>query len=241
MTAAPGRHPGRPGAPAGPPDRATRAAPGCQPAGRTVQAAARAAQPADPPGLRRLPPVGARHPDHRAPALDSGAGRCRALNPSTDRESLTMPVTQAVQTFAGIANENEFYSHHYLAEVFKGDIQARLEGWEAAKKPPAPRSDDSPPRAATSAWRPGRQSGSPALASHAGCATTPSAGSSSAAAARSAAGAGLHAQAPADRTAGRPAGARLGGILAKRIRRRNCSSSRPTSPAPKTRTCSTTS
>lgn len=40
-----------------------------------------------------------------------------------------MPVTDAVQTFAGIANENEFYSHHYLAEVFKGDIKARLDAW----------------------------------------------------------------------------------------------------------------
>lgn len=42
-----------------------------------------------------------------------------------------MPVLDAVQTFAGIANENEFYSHHYLAEVFKGDIKAKLEAWEA--------------------------------------------------------------------------------------------------------------
>ncbi len=42
-----------------------------------------------------------------------------------------MPVLEAVQTFAGIANENEFYSHHYLAEVFKGDIKAKLEAWEA--------------------------------------------------------------------------------------------------------------
>lgn len=39
----------------------------------------------------------------------------------------------AVQTFAGITNENEFYSHHYLAEVFKGDIKARLDAWEAAE------------------------------------------------------------------------------------------------------------
>ncbi len=43
-----------------------------------------------------------------------------------------MPVLDAVQTFAGIANENEFYSHHYLAEVFRGDIKSRLEGWDAA-------------------------------------------------------------------------------------------------------------
>lgn len=42
-----------------------------------------------------------------------------------------MPVLDAVQTFSGIANENEFYSHHYLAEVFKGDIKARLDVWEA--------------------------------------------------------------------------------------------------------------
>ena len=42
-----------------------------------------------------------------------------------------MPVLDAVQTFAGITNENEFYSHHYLAEVFKGDIKARLEAWDA--------------------------------------------------------------------------------------------------------------
>ncbi len=44
-----------------------------------------------------------------------------------------MPVLDAVQTFAGIANENEFYSHHYLAEVFKGDIKARLDAWEATE------------------------------------------------------------------------------------------------------------
>lgn len=44
-----------------------------------------------------------------------------------------MPVLDAVQTFTGIANENEFYSHHYLAEVFKGDIKARLDTWEATE------------------------------------------------------------------------------------------------------------
>ncbi len=42
-----------------------------------------------------------------------------------------MAALDAVQTFAGIANENEFYSHHYLAEVFKGDIKTRLEAWDA--------------------------------------------------------------------------------------------------------------
>lgn len=44
-----------------------------------------------------------------------------------------MPVLEAVQTFAGISNENEFYSHHYLAEVFKGDIKARLDAWDASE------------------------------------------------------------------------------------------------------------
>ncbi|PKO70217.1 MAG: N-6 DNA methylase [Betaproteobacteria bacterium HGW-Betaproteobacteria-16] len=42
-----------------------------------------------------------------------------------------MPVLEAAQTFAGIANENEFYSHHYLAEVFKGDVKASLDAWES--------------------------------------------------------------------------------------------------------------
>jgi hypothetical protein len=28
-----------------------------------------------------------------------------------------MPVMEAVHTFVGITNENEFYSHHYLSEV----------------------------------------------------------------------------------------------------------------------------
>jgi hypothetical protein len=45
-----------------------------------------------------------------------------------------MPVVEAVQTFVGIDNENEFYSHHYLAEVFKGDIKERLEQWAAAEE-----------------------------------------------------------------------------------------------------------
>ena len=32
-------------------------------------------------------------------------------------------------SLTGIHNENEFYSHHYLAEIFTGDIQATLERW----------------------------------------------------------------------------------------------------------------
>ncbi len=33
-------------------------------------------------------------------------------------------------TYIGINNENEFYSHHYLSEVFKGDIKQVLAGWQ---------------------------------------------------------------------------------------------------------------
>lgn len=53
-----------------------------------------------------------------------------------------MPVLDAVQTFAGITNENEFYSHHYLAEVFRGDIKARLDAWEAEEAGQAGESED---------------------------------------------------------------------------------------------------
>lgn len=33
-------------------------------------------------------------------------------------------------TFLGINNENEFYSAHYLAEVFEGDIKDLIQGWQ---------------------------------------------------------------------------------------------------------------
>ena len=45
-----------------------------------------------------------------------------------------MPIAQATQTFVGIANENEFYSHHYLAEVFLGNIRAQLDRWSQAEE-----------------------------------------------------------------------------------------------------------
>ena len=32
--------------------------------------------------------------------------------------------------WAGISNENEFYSEHYLSEVFSGDIKATLDAWQ---------------------------------------------------------------------------------------------------------------
>ena len=49
-----------------------------------------------------------------------------------------MPAAAAAETaatFADIHNENEFYSHHYLSEVFAGDIRETVERWrEAAAK-----------------------------------------------------------------------------------------------------------
>ncbi len=39
-----------------------------------------------------------------------------------------MPAATAA-TFTGIHNENEFYSHHYLSEIFTGDIRATVDRW----------------------------------------------------------------------------------------------------------------
>jgi hypothetical protein len=44
-----------------------------------------------------------------------------------------VPVVQATQTFTGIENENEFYSHYFLAEVFLGNIRAQLDRWNEAE------------------------------------------------------------------------------------------------------------
>ena len=64
-----------------------------------------------------------------------------------------MPVMEAVQTFVGIANENEFYSH-YLSEVLKGDIKS---AWNSglSRKRPIPSSEHH-----TSSWPAGPVSGS---------------------------------------------------------------------------------
>ena len=35
--------------------------------------------------------------------------------------------------FAGIANENEFFSHHYLSELFEGDIKETVKRWNEAE------------------------------------------------------------------------------------------------------------
>ena len=32
----------------------------------------------------------------------------------------------------GIHNENEFFSHHYLSEIFAGDVRETVERWRAA-------------------------------------------------------------------------------------------------------------
>ena len=51
----------------------------------------------------------------------------------------------AIQTFTGIANENEFYGHHYLAEVFKGNIEGLIKSWEAAAEADPQNPDARPP------------------------------------------------------------------------------------------------
>ncbi|WP_242472963.1 class I SAM-dependent DNA methyltransferase [Rhodoferax fermentans] len=63
-----------------------------------------------------------------------------------------MAVLDAVETFAGIANENEFYSHHYLAEVFKGDIKSRLEAWDAHEALHPGEEQERAPAKRLSAW-----------------------------------------------------------------------------------------
>jgi hypothetical protein len=32
--------------------------------------------------------------------------------------------------YAGIVNDNEFYSEHYLADIFEGDIRGEIEAWQ---------------------------------------------------------------------------------------------------------------
>ena len=42
-----------------------------------------------------------------------------------------MAISENAATFLGIHNENEFYSAHYLSEVFKGDINDTLSQWQS--------------------------------------------------------------------------------------------------------------
>ena len=41
--------------------------------------------------------------------------------------------TTGPAVFAGIANENEFFSHHYLSELFEGDIKETVKRWNEAE------------------------------------------------------------------------------------------------------------
>ena len=59
-------------------------------------------------------------------------------------------------TYPGIRDENEFYSHHYLAEVFAGDIKETLTRWRKSASE-TPNSPPTPDRALRSLSRPYRQ------------------------------------------------------------------------------------
>ncbi len=47
-----------------------------------------------------------------------------------------MAVQDTAATFIGLTNDNEFFSAHYLAEVFEGDLAETLKAWEAEGEPP---------------------------------------------------------------------------------------------------------
>ncbi len=70
------------------------------------------------------------------------------------RKSSDMPAT-----FTGIQNENEFYSHHYLSEVFAKDIQATIARWhgEAAQESNGQRPPDQALRTLARPWLQFRQ------------------------------------------------------------------------------------
>ncbi|MEO1827887.1 MAG: hypothetical protein ABGX82_03575 [Pseudomonas sp.] len=45
-----------------------------------------------------------------------------------------MAVQDSAATFIGLSNENEFFSAHYLAEVFEGDLADTIRDWEAREE-----------------------------------------------------------------------------------------------------------
>lgn len=45
-----------------------------------------------------------------------------------------MAVQDAVDTFIGLTNDNEFFSAHYLAEVFQGDLADTIREWDAREQ-----------------------------------------------------------------------------------------------------------
>jgi hypothetical protein len=66
-----------------------------------------------------------------------------------------MPIPDLVQTFPGITNENEFYSHHYLSEVFVGDIRARVQEWKDLETAGGQQSPQSQIRSYARRWKQG--------------------------------------------------------------------------------------
>ena len=47
-----------------------------------------------------------------------------------------MAVQDTVATFIGLSNENEFFSAHYLAEVFQGDFADTIKEWDSREEQP---------------------------------------------------------------------------------------------------------
>ncbi|MDI3239519.1 hypothetical protein QK338_15665 [Acinetobacter ursingii] len=45
-----------------------------------------------------------------------------------------MAISDNAATYLGIQNENEFYSAHYLSEVFDGDIRDLIQQWQAKEQ-----------------------------------------------------------------------------------------------------------
>lgn len=53
-----------------------------------------------------------------------------------------MAAKDTTSSYIGISNENEFYSQHYLSEIFKGDIKSILDTWQAAEAASDDRQED---------------------------------------------------------------------------------------------------
>lgn len=47
----------------------------------------------------------------------------------------------------GITNENEFYSDHYLNEIFSGDVKQQLDAWNQREEQSREKTPDNPERA----------------------------------------------------------------------------------------------
>jgi hypothetical protein len=49
-----------------------------------------------------------------------------------------MAIPDSATVYAGLGNENEFFTHHYLSEVFRGDIKQVLDRWAAREQAGGP-------------------------------------------------------------------------------------------------------